>query len=362
MFSLVLLEVAKPGAMVKKGDVIAEFDRQHQLNRIDDYKAAVLQADANIRQVKANLSVTKEAHNQLIFVAKADLDKALLDQKKTEVVSSIDAERLQLAVDEARARHQQLLAEVKLVEISQAAQIRISEISASETKIQLQKAEANANRMVMKAPIDGMVVMEKVFRGGEFAQIQQGDQVYPGQLFMKIVDPSSMVINGTVNQVDAEALRINMKAQVSIDAYPGIELPAHVFSIGAISKPRMFRPNWVQDIAVRLKLDKMDAHVIPDLSASADIVLSEERQAAAVTPLGGVFREPSPDGKQPQIVAYVRNEEAATGWERRALELGLRSNTHAVVRAGLKAGEMVALQNPRDKERELKEQAEREQK
>ena len=356
-----LLDVAKPGVLVKKGDVVAEFDRQYQINRIDDYKAALVQAEANIKQVQATLSVAKESHNQLIRVARADLDKALLDQKKTEVVSAIDAERLKLAVDEATAKHKQLLEEVRLVEISQKAQIRIGEISRDESKLQLQKAELNANRMVMKAPIDGLVVMERVFRGGEFAQIQQGDQIYPGQLFMKIVDPSSMVINATVSQVDAEALRIGLKATVGIDAYPNLSLPAHVFSIGAISKPRMFRPNWVQDIAVRLKLDKMSPEVIPDLSASADIELGAEKHAA-VAPLGAVFREPSTDPKQPYVqVAYVRNE--ATGWERRVVELGFRNNLVAEVKSGLKAGDVVAAQPPfssdRDKDDKDKEQKDR---
>jgi hypothetical protein len=41
-FALVLLQVAKPGSHVKKGEVVAEFDRQYQLNRLDDYKATVL--------------------------------------------------------------------------------------------------------------------------------------------------------------------------------------------------------------------------------------------------------------------------------------------------------------------------------
>src|SRR5664279_2370561 len=38
-FSLVLLKLAKPGIHVKSGDVVAEFDPQNQLQRLDDYKA-----------------------------------------------------------------------------------------------------------------------------------------------------------------------------------------------------------------------------------------------------------------------------------------------------------------------------------
>ena len=37
-FSLVLMKLANPGVRVKTGDVVAEFDPQNQLQRLDDYK------------------------------------------------------------------------------------------------------------------------------------------------------------------------------------------------------------------------------------------------------------------------------------------------------------------------------------
>ena len=80
--------------------------------------------------------------------------------------------------------------------------------------------------MLLKAPINGLAVMQTMFRGTEFAQIQPGDQLYPGMMFMQIVDPSSMIINATVNQVDVDNLRIGQKANVRFDAYPDLQVPA----------------------------------------------------------------------------------------------------------------------------------------
>ena len=227
-FMLVLLNVAKPGSMVKKGEVIAEFDRQYQLLRLDDYRASVLQMEKNIRKLKAELEVSQEAQRQAVRVAKADLDKGLLDLKTVEVRSDIDKERLRLYEEEAQARYKKALDDVALYEESQRAQLRAAEIDLNQARIELKRAEANVERMIMKAPIDGIVVMQTIFRGGEFGQVQQGDQIYPGMFFMSIVDPSSMVLNANVNQVDSEMLRIGMKAQVKLDAYPDLQLPATV--------------------------------------------------------------------------------------------------------------------------------------
>ena len=126
-FTLVLLSLAKPGAHVKKGDVVAEFDRQYQLLRLDDYKASLDQLDANIEKMRADLKVAKEAHEQLVRSAKADLDKALLDVKTIEVRSEIESENFKLNVEEARAKYKQMLDDAKLLDTSQKAQVRASE-------------------------------------------------------------------------------------------------------------------------------------------------------------------------------------------------------------------------------------------
>lgn len=335
---LVLLNVAKPGSLVKKGDVVAEFDRQYQVLRLDDYRASVEQLEKNIRKLKAELEVSQEAQRQAVRVAKADLDKGLLDLKTSEVRSEIDKERLRLYEEEARARYEKALGDVALYEVSERAQLRAAEIDLNQARIELKRAEANVERMVMKAPIDGIVVMQTIFRGGEFGQVQQGDQIYPGMLFMSIVDPSSMVLNASVNQVDSEMLRIGMKAQVKIDAYPDLQLPATVIGIGAMTKAGGWRASYVREIPVRLKLDVTEPRVIPDLSASADVVLAAERQAA-LAPREAVFYE---NGLERPFI-FLRSP---GGWVRRDVELGLDNHVMVSVRSGLRKGDVVAVTRP----------------
>jgi HlyD family secretion protein len=333
-FSLVLLEVAKPGSHVKKGDIVAEFDRQYQLNRLDDYKATVAQLDANVKKLKADLATAEEAHRQLVNSSKANWDKALLDLKTAEVRSAIEAEDLQLAARETEAQYKQVAAEAKLVEGSQRSQIRASEIDRDQAKIELDRATMNVNRMVVRAPMDGIVVMQSIWRGGDFGQVQQGDQIWPGMTFMQIVDPSSMVIMGNVNQVDAESVRLGSKAIARLDAYPGSQFAARVVGVGAMTKPGAWRPNFMREIPIRLKLEQIDPRVIPDLSASTDILLASEKQAT-LAPLDAVFFEAA----KPFVFLQT-----SSGWQRREIELGLRNHVAAVVRAGVLPGDVVALE------------------
>jgi hypothetical protein len=190
--------------------------------------------------------------------------------------------------------------------------------------------------MTLKTPIAGIAVMQSIFRMGQFGQVRVGDQVYPGQTFLSIVDPSSMVVNANVNQVDAEKLRLGQKATVRFDAYPDLALPGTVIGIGAMSKTSTFRASYVGSIPVRVRIQKNDGRIIPDLTASSEIVI-ESQQNALLVPRSAIFEQ---DGK-PYV--FVRGE---TAWDRKPIELGLSSNITAAVRAGLQKGDIIALQKP----------------
>ena len=337
-FSLVLLRSAAPGSFVKKGDVVAEFDRQYMLLRLDDYRASVDGMRLNLGKLKADLASTKEAHNQVLRIAKADLEQTLLDLKTVEVRSAIESERFRLAVDEAQARHKQIAAEVALFDASQRSQLRAAEIDYAQAQIELRRSEANVDRMVLKAPLDGLVVMQTIYRGGEFGQIREGDQIPSGMFFMSIVDPRSMVVNATVNQADSESLRLNLKARVRFDAYNDLQLPATVIGLGAMTKPAGWRGTYVREIPVRLKLDAMDPRVIPDLSASADVLLASERQAV-LAPRAAIFH----DGPGGSPFVFLRGPQ---GWTRRPVEVGLVNHVAAAVRSGVRQGDVVAVERP----------------
>ena len=341
-FGLTLQNAAKAGAFVKKGDIIAEFDRESMLMRLDDFKASVDQSEASYRRMQANMDVSRKAHEQTIRTAEGELEKAKLNLKTTAVASAMEAERLRLAHEEAEAQLKQLQGEVKYVEIGIKADEKVADLELAQTKLEYRRSETNIERMVIRAPIDGMVVMQPMIRGGELDQIKVGDQLFPGQSFMQIVDPRDMIVNAYVNQVDAEKIRIGQKARVRFDAFPDLELPAHVYSMGTVARSSRSRPDWVKEMGVVLKLDKMDPRVIPDLSVSADIVLETAAQPAPLVPRQAIFYEGSGADAKPFV--YLR---AANGqFERRSVALGLESNTEVAVTSGVNVGEVVAVDPP----------------
>lgn len=338
-FMQVLQNVVSPGKLVRKGETVAEFDTQYQQTRLDDQRSDLEQSERGMRTLEVQLEVSRSQNRFALQQARAVVDKARLDLRTTPVLSQIQSERLKLALEEAEAQLKQLQVEEPLRRASEAAELKQAQIQLATTRSELKRAEENVEKMRMKAPMDGMIVMQKIMAGSEFRQIQQGDQLFPGQMFMQIVDPSSMLVAASVNQADVELIRVGAKAHLRFDAYPGLVLPGKVISIGAVPRSGGNRGDFMKEIPVYLKIEKMDERVIPDLSVSADIVVASEPEGVIV-PLESVFYD---QGAPDRPFVYVKT---ANGFERRSVELGLRNYVRARVVNGLKAGETIALEPP----------------
>ena len=338
-FMLVLQKLMPGGSFVRKGQLVAEFDRQYMLLRLEDYKAMADQHERNVTRLKAALAVTRAAHDQLMIRAKGEMDKAAQDLQKIPILSQINSEKFRLNYEEAKSRYEQLRDDEKYVVISETAAIDRAEEDLRVARIEYDRAARNADRMLAKAPLDGMIVMLTTRRGSDTGQIQEGDQIYSGQPYMRIMDVRHMVVNASVNQVDVQQVRLGMRARVRFEAYPQLELPARVTAVGASATSGGWRGTYVRSVPVRLKLEQADPLVIPDLSVSADVVM-ESVENATVVPREAVF---GGEGDAPQY-AFVREPDG--GWERRPLEVMMSNATAVAVKAGVNPGDVLAAEPP----------------
>ena len=337
---LILMKLAKPGSLVKNGDVVAQFDTQWEEDHLEGHKARVVQARALVDQRKAELAIQAEAQQQSLRVARAEHDKARLEFRAAEVRTEIDREKLKLNVEETQVRVQQLEEEAELRKLSHQAELRGLEMQADEERGHVERHTRNLERMAMRASISGIVVLLPIPRPGQIGQVQEGDQVLPGAYFMQIVDLSKMVLEGTVNQADSHGVTLHQPATIRLDAYPGLVLTGRLTALGAMasSSNRGFRSGsrdiYVKQITARFAIDAHDSRVIPDLSASAEVKMKTVERALQI-PLEAVMED---KGK---TYASLRQD---AGFQWREIQLGMRNHTHAIVAAGLSEGDAVALE------------------
>ena len=171
------------------------------------------------------------------------------------------------------------------------------------------------------------------WRGGDMGQVEEGDQIYPGMPVLKVVDPASMQVEANINQAQSSELRIGQKVRIGFDAFTGLELTGHVYSIGALASSTGRSQYFIRQVPVRIAIDKLDPRVIPDLSTHADVITAYDENVLSV-PLPAVTEE---NGKS---YVYVKS---ANGFEKRAVTLGFHSNTQVAIKEGLRDGDEVRV-------------------
>ncbi len=333
-FRLLLRDVVKPGEPVKKGDAVAAFDPQYMVNRVDEFKADVEQRKMTNRRIDASTELARARLEQRIRVARANIEKAALNLKTAPVRSAMQTERFQLAYEEAGARLENLLVQRKFFDLSERSQLRREELALKDSNLELERAEANLDRMNYRSPLDGVAVMGQIQRGSDTAEIQTGDEVRSGHAFMQVVDMKSLFLDARALQVDEQRLRPGLEARIHLDAVPGLEIPGRVVAVGAIATANRYRPDWVRNLVVQVRPDHADPRVFPNFTGSADLVLGAEegvvlpRECVDADTGTALFRGESGDGEET--------------WSPRLVELGTSNNIEVVVREGITPGEVVA--------------------
>lgn len=333
--SLTIIRLAPAGKEVKKGEVIAEFDATTLQDNIDDQRALVEQAEADLAKKKADLAVEWETFQQTLVVAKADFDKAALDIKTAEVKSEIEQEILRLTEEETRVRYEQLKKDIPLRQASQNADIRLLELEVADARQDLTDMEGNLARFTVHAPRDGLVVLLSNFMGGEMRQVTEGEQVRPGRSFMKVVDRSLMIVDAVVNQTESESFAIGQNANIGFDAFPELQLKGVVTGLGALASAGWRENYYIRNVPIKVEIQSDDPRVIPDLSAFADVEVSS-RDNSLLVPRATLQY----DGEKAFVV-----RKAAKGTERVPVEIELSSGTLAAVAGGLREGDQLLL-NP----------------
>jgi len=333
---LVLIYLAKSGSIVKKGDVIARIDAQSMLDRLSDLDAQITQAESDIKKRKAEIALNWENLQQTLRASKAQLDTIKLDAAASEIRTPIDAEELKLSVEEADSTYKEQLGDLDRKKASDAADLRVLEITQEITVRQRDRYKSDIDKFTITAPIGGLAVMQTIIRGAELGQVQQGDQVGPGQPFMKIVDVNGIQVQASASQVESEEMRLGQPATITFDAFPDLKLTAKVANIGAMATAGVSQGYFLRNVPVFLKILDHDNRVIPDLSTSSDVVINQATNSLLI-PRAAV------EARNGKWFVRVKN---GLQYETREVKLGTSDNVRVAVLEGLREGEEVAIDQP----------------
>jgi HlyD family secretion protein len=228
---------------VKEGQICAKIDPRPYQTLVDQGKANLAVAKAQLEKDKANLVYLKLAY---------DRDLTLV---KTQAVSQDVVDSAKNAYDQAQA------------------QIEFDKATIDQHQAELDAAQVNLDYTNIVSPVDGTVVSRNVTMGQTVASSFQTPT-----LFLIATDLAKMQVDANVSESDVGGVKQNNSATFTVDAYP-----KRTFE-GTVTQVRQ-SPQTVQNVVtfdIVVSAANTDLALMPGMTASTKIVVDMRPDAIRV--------------------------------------------------------------------------------
>ncbi len=231
-----------------------------------------------------------------------------------------------------------------------ATQLKTKEADVEYHKAVLSKRQQEYDKIVTQiegstitAPTDGLVVYATSIDNGRRwdneEPLEIGRNVYPNEQLIVLPDTSEMVAVVKIHESLVSRVQKGQEALVTIDAADGAIFKGKVESVGVMAQSGGWRDPNNREYEVRLGINHAGSttELKPSMRCEAEVVLDEAIDVLAL-PVQSVFTEGD--------VNYVYVQ-SGSGFARKPLAVGRRSDEYAEVLFGLETGAEVLLRRPK---------------
>ncbi len=215
-------------------------------------------------------------------------------------------------------------------------QVELADVNIETASVQLQAAKDQLAYTKITAPIDGVVIVRNV-EPGEVVTAGLSATVN-GVAQMTIAQMDRLLLEIDLNQVDVAKVALAQKADILLDAYPGVEVPGLVTQIAASGHTDPTRNIDVFKVKVEVDPSKSPVQIKPGMTAEVHIRIGTYADVIKL-PAETVFEE---EGKSfVYVVTEVDGKKTKTATE---ITIGHRSDREVEVLTGLAVGQQYYAQ------------------
>jgi len=264
-----LISMVDTGAVVKKDDVIMQYDPTEQEYNLEQAQLDLDNADQSIIKMNADTAVQQAQQEVDLMTARFDVRRAELDAAPDrDLVPPNVYQTNQINLDEARRKLAQLQESQKAQAETNRAALGVATEKRTKAKLAADRAKMAIDSLVVKAPMDGVFVAREnrdaagnfFYYGMTAPSYQAGDNVYPGRQVGDVYDISHMEVTCRVNELERLNVAPGQSASIESDSLPNVPYTATVKSISGTAQQssgplRMF--------PVTLQMDQNDPRLRP---------------------------------------------------------------------------------------------------
>jgi multidrug efflux pump subunit AcrA (membrane-fusion protein) len=269
--------------------------------------------------------------------------KAELDVQKKEIVSAIDAAKNDAALKQAKQLLAELERDIESHNKSGQASVYLAQEKYNKSKLEMDQAQQNIDKMSVTAPMDGLISIQKnmdasggfFFTGMSVPDYHAGDQAQAGSAIAQVVDPTELELKAKISERNRGNVKQGQSVDVVFDALPGRAYHARVKQVGGMSTREFFEDNAGGTFDVTMQLSDADAPLHSGMTAQL-LFLGDTRKDVFYLPRQAVFLK---DGKH---IVYLKS---GKGYEQKEIEIKDETESRAVIK-GLSDGTSIAMIDP----------------
>jgi HlyD family secretion protein len=246
-----ITSLAPLGAFAREKDLIVEFDDSEVRSRLEEKQLELEQLDEQIRKAQAELQIRSNQDQVELLRARYAVRRAELEVQRNELLSSIDATKNKLNLDEAQRRLKQLQSDIKSRQEQSQAELAVLGENKNKSVLELKREKLRLSQVKLLAPMSGLVAIRQsrgggmFFRGMQLPDLREGDQVYPGTPVADVLDLSELEVAAKVGEVDRANLREGQDVSIRLDAVPQKHFHGQIKSLSGTASANV----WSGDVA-----------------------------------------------------------------------------------------------------------------
>ena len=194
-------------------------------------------------------------------------------------------------------------------------------------------ARKSYDDMILKAPADGLVVINEIWKGAGSGKVQEGDTVWRGYGIISLPDLKTLQVQAWLSEVDIGNLKEGQKTKIMLDAFPGETFTGQVSRVSSVGAKRQFDSDK-KEFEIIVSLDRLDDRMKPGMTVRATIAIKTLKDVVSV-PIEAVFT-----GKDGESVVYIKS---FGGKKEQVVRTGERNATHIQILEGLEGGETLLI-------------------
>ena len=237
--------------IVKKGQIIARLDPSLIETQIQQRRASVIRAEADLERLRVNLADSRRKLEQ----ARAMWDKQLIPRDQLETAEM----------------------NVKTLE----SQIKSADAGLTQAEADLNTQQVNLGHTVIRAPIDGIVILRNVDPGQTVAASMNAPLLY-----QIAADLTKMQVLANIDESDVGRIRPGQQVGFRVDAYPTDRFT------GTVEQVRL-QPTVVQNVVVYstvISAPNPELKLKPGMTANVEVEIARRNNVLRVPAAATRFR------------------------------------------------------------------------